>query len=49
MEDNPWVALLHDVQNFSVASTVVFYVELQHLFWFDSDDALVERQSTIKS
>jgi glycerol transport system ATP-binding protein len=49
MEDNPWVALLHDVQNFSVASTVVFYVELQHLFWFDSDDALVEWQSTIKS
>ena len=49
MEDNSWVALLHDVQNFSVASTVVFYVELQHLFWFDSDDALVEWQSTIKS
>lgn len=49
MEDNPWVALLHDVQDFSVASTVVFYVELQHLFWFDSDGALVEWQSTIKS
>jgi len=49
MEDNPWVALLHDVQNFAVASTVVFYVELQHLFLFDSDDALVEWHSTIKS
>ena len=49
MEDNSWVALLHDVQNFAVASTVVFYVELQHLFLFDSDDALVEWQSTIKS
>ena len=49
MEGNPWVALLHDVQNFAVASTVVFYVELQHLFLFDSDDALVEWHSTIKS
>ena len=49
MEDNPWVALLCDVQNFAIANTVVFYVQPQHLFLFDSDDALVEWQSTRKS
>jgi len=49
MEDNPWVALLHDVQDFSVASSVKFYLKPQHLFLFDSDDALVEWQPTIKS
>lgn len=49
MEGNPWVALLHDVQDFAVASTVKFYLKPQHLFLFDSDDALVEWQPTIKS
>jgi glycerol transport system ATP-binding protein len=49
MEDNSWVALLHDVQNFAVASTVEFYLKPQNLFLFDSDDALVEWQLAIKS
>jgi glycerol transport system ATP-binding protein len=49
MEDNPWVALLHDVQDFAVASTVNFFLKPQNLFLFDSDDALVEWQPTIKS
>ena len=44
MEDNPWVALLHDVQDFAVASTVKFYLKPQHLLLFDSNDALVEWQ-----
>jgi len=42
MEGNLWVALLHDVEEFAVASTVTFYLKAQHLFLFDSDDALVE-------
>lgn len=49
MQDNPWVALLHDVQNFAVASTVNFFLKPQHLFLFDSDDAPVEWRSTIKN
>ena len=49
MEDNPWVALLHDVQNFDAGSTVSFYLKPQHLFLFNSDDVLVEWHSTIKS
>lgn len=49
MEDNPWVALLHDVQDFAVASTVNFYLKPQNLFLFDSDDAPVEWQPTIKN
>jgi glycerol transport system ATP-binding protein len=49
MEGNPWVALLHEVQEFAVASTVGFYLKRQNLFLFDSDDALVEWQPTIKS
>lgn len=49
MEDNPWVALLHEVQDFSVASSVKFYLKPQHLFLFDSDDALVEWQSIIRN
>jgi len=49
MEDNPWVALLHDVQDFAVGSTLEFYLKPQNLFLFDSDDALVEWQPTIKS
>jgi len=49
MENNSWVALLHDVQDFAVASAVKFYLKPQHLFLFDSDDALVEWQPTIKS
>lgn len=44
MEDNPWVALLHDVQDFAVASTVKFYLKPQNLFLFDSGNALVEWQ-----
>ena len=49
MEGNPWVALLHDMQEFAVASTVKFYLKPQNLFLFDSYDALVEWQPTIKS
>jgi hypothetical protein len=37
------------VQNFAVASTVVFYVKPQHLFLFDSHHALVEWPSTKKN
>jgi hypothetical protein len=37
------------VQNFAVANTEVFYIQPQDLFLFDSDDALVEWQSTRKS
>ena len=49
MADNPWVALLHDVEDFAVASSVKFYLKPQNLFLFDSDDALVEWQPAIKS
>lgn len=49
MEDNSWVALLHEVQDFAVASTVKFYLKPQHLFLFDSNDALVDWQSEMKS
>lgn len=47
MEGNPWVALLHDVQEFAVASAVNFFLKPEHLLLFDSDDALVEWQPTI--
>ncbi len=49
MEDSPWVALLHDVQDFAVASTVKFYLKPQHLFLFDSHGVLVEWQSEINN
>lgn len=49
MEDNPWVALLHDVEDFSIASTVKFYLKPQNLFLFDSSNSLVEWQPEIKS
>jgi len=48
MEGNPWVALLHDMQEFSVGSTVRFYLKPQNLFLFDSNNALVEWQPAIK-
>jgi hypothetical protein len=37
------------MQEFAVASTVKFYLKPQNLFLFDSYDALVEWQPTIKS
>lgn len=49
MEESPWVALLHDVEDFAVASTVKFYLKPKNLFLFDSSDALVEWQPEIKS
>ncbi len=42
MDTYPWVALLHDVQDFTVASTVHFFIEPQHLFLFDSNDLLAD-------
>jgi glycerol transport system ATP-binding protein len=42
LEENPWVALLHDVQDYQVDSTVSFYIEPQHLFLFDGDDSFVD-------
>lgn len=49
MEENPWVALLHDVEDFAVASTVKFYLKPQHLFLFDSSNALIEWQPGINN
>ena len=40
MGAHPWVALLHDVQDFAIASTVNFFIEPRHLFLFDSEDRL---------
>ncbi len=46
MEENSWVALLHDVQDFVIGSAKVFYLKPQHLLLFDGADALVEWQPT---
>lgn len=42
MGGKPWVALLHNVQEFAVASTVNFYIEPQHLFLFDGDECRID-------
>lgn len=49
MEENSWVALLHEVQDFSVASAVNFYLKPRHLLLFDSQDALVAWQPGLES
>lgn len=49
MEGNPWVALLHDVQEFAVGSAVNFFLKPQHLLLFGNDGALVEWQPTTKN
>jgi len=49
MEGNPWVALLHEVQDFAVASAVEFYLMPQHFLLFDAADTLVEWQPAIES
>jgi len=44
LESNPWVALLHDVQDFAVGSAVNFYAQPQNLMLFGSDGRRVEWQ-----
>ncbi|MEX0964855.1 MAG: ABC transporter ATP-binding protein [Pseudohongiellaceae bacterium] len=44
MQSNPWVALLHEVQDFTVASSVNFFIKPQHVFLFDSDERLISGQ-----
>jgi len=44
MGSHPWVALLHDVQDFAVQSSVNFYIDPQHLFLFDSEEQRIDWQ-----
>lgn len=42
MNSQPWVALLHDVQEFAAGETVRFFIEPRHLFLFDNEAQLVD-------
>lgn len=45
METESWVALLHEVHDFDVASAVNFYAQPKHLLLFDSAGSRVEWQA----
>lgn len=44
MNGYPWVALLQGIQNFSLASSVSFYLKAQDVLLFDNDNRLVKNE-----
>ncbi|GJM11922.1 MAG: ABC transporter ATP-binding protein [Pseudohongiella sp.] len=44
LEDNFWVALLHDVEEFAVGSAVSFFIKPQHILFFDGEGEFIDWQ-----
>ncbi len=44
MNENPWVALIHGVQNFTVGHSVSFYISPLNILLFDSENRFVGRE-----
>ncbi len=43
MNENPWVALVHGIQDFAVTNSVSFYISPLNVLLFDGDNRLVDK------